>query len=974
MATRYWVGGSGAWNASSTTNWSASSGGGGGASAPTSADDVIFNGSSDTGAGFTVTVGVGAVCNDMTVSGLDQTMTWAALGATTTLDIYGSMTLPATNFTTTFNNGLIAFRATTTGKTITLNGQTLTTGSAAFNGVGGYWTLGSAGTLSSAGGVSFLNGTFDTGNYNVSIYLLDSLGSGTRTIKLGSSTVTLSRPAAALDFSTTGTLTLDAGTSTINIIGAAGSMNGAGKTFYNVNFTSTASNQVNITGANTFNNLSFTTSSGGGSKFVSFAANQVVNGTLTFGATNSGTFRMVVFSSVRSTQRTITAAAVAALSDVDFASIAAAGASAPWSGTRIGNGLNNSGITFATPKTVYCVGIGDINGAVWALTSGGAVSADNFPLPQDTAIFDNNTNAAGASVSFSQNWYGTLDFSARTNALTVTQSSSVTVTILGNLKYSAAVTRTGGGANTFRGIGVTQEITSAGVSNNQQFVLDNHDGTVKLIDDFTTTSASAAVPAGGLDLNGKTLTAIAVSASNTIKRTWRSGGGKIVLTGNNTTVWSNTSVTDMALVDDIPVELNYSGSTGTRTIRQQAFEGRMCNFKVVAGSDTVTIADGFGVKGLDFTGFTGTLTNTAFTAYGNVTFVAGMTLSAGTGALSMGATSGNQTLTSAGKTLDFPVAKLGVGGTLQFGDNCTLASNRAFTLTSGALDLNGRVLSTGLFASTADNVRSIVFGTSKITLTGNGTTILNVDSVSNMTVTGTPLFEATYAGSTGTRNLNWARIAGGTESKAISVNVTAGTDTATIGTDGHFNNVNLTGFSGSFGNGFYCYGNMTIPAGVTIYGGSGQMRFVASSGTKTLDFGGVTWARPVTFTGAGAVYDMNSALLVDVARAATFNAGTIKFKAGTTNSAGTFVFAGSSVNQVNIQSDVPGTKYTLSQTTGTVSASYTTITDSTATGGATWQAFKTNYNIDGGNNTGWDFFAQLGKYIYTRRKNKRILL
>lgn len=38
MADRYWVGGSGSWNATTTTNWSATSGGLGGASAPTSAD------------------------------------------------------------------------------------------------------------------------------------------------------------------------------------------------------------------------------------------------------------------------------------------------------------------------------------------------------------------------------------------------------------------------------------------------------------------------------------------------------------------------------------------------------------------------------------------------------------------------------------------------------------------------------------------------------------------------------------------------------------------------------------------------------------------------------------------------------------------------------------------------------------------------------------------------------------------------
>jgi hypothetical protein len=49
MALRYWVGGTGTWDSSSTTKWSTSSGGGGGASAPTYNDYVIFDSNSGTG-------------------------------------------------------------------------------------------------------------------------------------------------------------------------------------------------------------------------------------------------------------------------------------------------------------------------------------------------------------------------------------------------------------------------------------------------------------------------------------------------------------------------------------------------------------------------------------------------------------------------------------------------------------------------------------------------------------------------------------------------------------------------------------------------------------------------------------------------------------------------------------------------------------------------------------------------------------
>jgi hypothetical protein len=69
MANRYWVGGAGTWDSSSTTNWSTTSGGANGASAPTSADDVFF----DQAGTYTVTsgdvsIGQGAYCRAITVS------------------------------------------------------------------------------------------------------------------------------------------------------------------------------------------------------------------------------------------------------------------------------------------------------------------------------------------------------------------------------------------------------------------------------------------------------------------------------------------------------------------------------------------------------------------------------------------------------------------------------------------------------------------------------------------------------------------------------------------------------------------------------------------------------------------------------------------------------------------------------------------------------------------------------------------
>jgi hypothetical protein len=53
MANRFWVGGTGTWDAADTTHWAATSGGAGGQSVPGAGDAVTFDGASG---GGTVTV------------------------------------------------------------------------------------------------------------------------------------------------------------------------------------------------------------------------------------------------------------------------------------------------------------------------------------------------------------------------------------------------------------------------------------------------------------------------------------------------------------------------------------------------------------------------------------------------------------------------------------------------------------------------------------------------------------------------------------------------------------------------------------------------------------------------------------------------------------------------------------------------------------------------------------------------------
>jgi hypothetical protein len=90
MALRYWVGGTGTWDSSSTVNWAASSGGASGSAVPTTSDDVIIDNNS--GAGF-ITTAAGATAGSVTYTSI--TVTSLTLGAALTLGGTGSFSFNA---------------------------------------------------------------------------------------------------------------------------------------------------------------------------------------------------------------------------------------------------------------------------------------------------------------------------------------------------------------------------------------------------------------------------------------------------------------------------------------------------------------------------------------------------------------------------------------------------------------------------------------------------------------------------------------------------------------------------------------------------------------------------------------------------------------------------------------------------------------------------------------------------------------
>jgi hypothetical protein len=485
-STRYWVGGTGNW--SDTARWSTGSGGGSGASVPRSHDDVVFDSASNATA-YTATVDAvtgGIRMKALTIAGpLVGNLTLA--GSTAMVGIHGNVTLPATGLTRTYT-GNITFTGSTSGKTLTTNGVTLAA-TITINGVGCEWALGSALNTTTAD-IIITNGLFDTASYNVTAGGCISNHGNSVTYILGSSTIDFGGSGTTINFGTTETnaanLTFTANTSQINFTNNNPGLTGNGKTFYNVAFTSASAGTVTINGANSFNNLSFTGITSANLKNISITANQTISGTLTLSAGTNATMRHFVRSDTIGTTRTLTCAAVS-LTDVDFRDITIAGVAAPATGTRIGDGKGNSGITFTAAANKYWNLAGNNNWSAigWALSSGASPSVNNFPLAQDTCIFESTSPGTGATTTINAAYnIGTIDMSARTTNTMTLAIGTTAPAIYGNWINGTGTTLTGTGTMTFAGRG-SQTITSAGKTFTQTFTINTPGGSVTLQDALT---------------------------------------------------------------------------------------------------------------------------------------------------------------------------------------------------------------------------------------------------------------------------------------------------------------------------------------------------------------------------------------------------------------------------------------------------------------------------------------------------------
>jgi hypothetical protein len=371
-----------------------------------------------------------------------------------------------------------------------------------------------------------------------------------------------------------------------------------------------------------------------------------------------------------------------------------------------------------------------------------------------------------------------------------------------------------------------------------------------------------------------------------------------------------------------------------------------------SGSPTITMTGALNCASLDTTGATCTLTSTGTLACaGNFTLSTTTTATSWSGALTI---TGTSTVTPNGRTLNNDLIINATGFTVTLAGNSIFGqgSTNSVTLTNGTLNLNSYSLTCNSFNSNNSNTRAIQFGT-----TGS-------ISINSVVTGGFSISTATGFSYTGTSLINI-----GSAYLVTSISVTA---VATLGASQALNFVfdcstatysefsgnvykNLTVNSGTLGNNNrVIYGNFTTGASCTLTGGVALTTFSATAGTQTITTNGKTWDFPLFFGTSGTpTLAFSGAFTQGSTRTFTFYVGTLQFTASTTNTVGSFVTSGSTLKYLTSSSS--GTQATISQASGIVNATYLSVKDSAATGGATWNAPIASSNVDAGNNTGWSF-------------------
>lgn len=888
MADRYWVGGTGTWDTTSTTNWSATSGGASGASVPTTADNVIF----DQAGTYTVTMTGALNCLDITVSAGVVTF---ATGTTPTLTVAGSWsTIAGTVWNST---GTVTFTSTTA-RTITSGGITIGT-SFTFNGAGGTWTLQDNLTLGSTRFTTLTAGTLALGSFTLTTGIFASNNANVRTINFGTGKIVINSATTSTPFNL-GTITnlTISGTSLVECTGGGTSVT---KTI--ISGTLNEANSINFSFLET-------------------------TGTVTYTFTAGNTFRNLIFNGVQ----TISNIAITIFGDfthstasgtTTFTGGANAWTFAATSGSRTIN--NISGFTYDFPWTFGSAA----STATWTLQNNLVIGTTTRSLTLTNGTLDvNNKTITGAyslivlTGTFTLNNTGGATFSTASGIThtsgTLNLGTNLTITSINGYTLTAGTLALS--TFTLRSVVFSSNNTNARTLNfgTGKIVLTSTGGVTiwntSTITNLTISGTPLVECIGGGTATTKTINTGALSEANSISFSFLETTGTVTYTFTSGNSFRNLIFNGVQTISNIAINVfgsfTHQNTSGTTTFTGGA---NIWTFGATSGSHTITPVAGytydFGIIFGPSTSGTATYTlqnNLTIGSTRTLTFrvctldLNNKTLSGTTANITIvPAAAATFTLNNTGGTTFNTVGITHTSGTFNIGTNVTASGT--YTFTAGVITLNSLVLTALSFISTGSGTRTINYGTGRIDVTGNNITVLNLENT--ITSTGTPYIRSTYTGAVGTRVFTGLTF---TQASAYSV-YTSGTSGIVIGTtatdtvalSGAYANVDLTGLTNTVSNTVRnIYGNLILPAsGGTITAGALDTAFIGT-GTSVITTNGRTVPFPISINKPSGTFQLADAVTLGASTyATTLIAGTLNLN-GFTLTSGTFSSSNSNTRSV----------------------------------------------------------------------------
>ena len=565
--------------------------------------------------------------------------------------------------------------------------------------------------------------------------------------------------------------------------------------------------------------------------------------------------------------------------------------------------LNNN-LTIASSNSTFSGGITGTGNLIIARLASGSVLLSTTSVNHTGTITNSCSNASASSF--------TISAVIGSNVTGVIQNSSTLQMVLSgnNSSYAGGVTIQAG---------TVQLQTSANAAGT---------GTITIGD--TSGTADATLKSASLTYANPITVASGSSGVATLSGYWSTLSGAITL--NKDLTLNNYSTGPSTISGGITGAGNLTiNNTNAQTITLQTASinntGTITNSGTGAGTTTISA-----VIGTNVTGVVQNSATSQLTLSGANTFTSGLTIKAGTvlgqtSTKAFGDVTGggaNGTITLGDGTVNASVTLSG-GTTQTYANPITVASISSGTATiqrgansptfSGAIALNDDVVFAG--AAGTLTISGAISGTGNITAT---TTTTGAVTISNASI-----------------NPNGTITNNGTSSGATTISGVIGSNVTGVIQNSSTSALTLSGNNSTMGDIDIQAGTLTLAASTNLNVSDDW----SNAGTFT-----ASASSTVTFTaGNHAVTGANTFVNW------TWNANnTVTLPASTTQTiSGTITCAGTAGNLITLNSGTPATKATLSKSSGTVSCDYMSITDSSATGGATWSAS----NSTGSNYDGW---------------------